>query len=152
MTVAQDIFHSVGPLITTVVVTHTTSESDLARILEMKPDAIQISYPFVFRRDPGVRIIRAIRPGNPLPEDCDAIVVDASEGAGKHFDRSFARDAVMRSKVPVILAGGLTPENVGEAIREICPYAVDVATGIERSPGIKDPEKIMAFIAAARGG
>ena len=78
--------------------------------------------------------------------------MDASEGAGKHFDRSFARDAVMRSMVPVILAGGLTPENVGEAIREICPYAVDVATGIERSPGIKDPEKIMAFIAAARGG
>lgn len=150
VTVAQDIFHSVGPFITTVVVTHTPSESDLARILEMKPDAIQISHPFVFRRDPEVRVIRAIRPGNPLPDDCDAIVVDDSEGGGKHFDRSFARDAVMRSKVPVILAGGLTPENVGEAIREIHPYAVDVATGIEQSPGIKDPEKIRAFIAAVR--
>ena len=65
VTVAQDIFQSVGPLITTVVVTHTTSESDLARILEMKPDAIQVSHPFVFQRDPGVRIIRAIRPGIP---------------------------------------------------------------------------------------
>jgi phosphoribosylanthranilate isomerase len=150
VTTAQDIFNSVGPLFTTVVVTHTTSESDLAHILEMRPDALQISHPFVFRHDPGVRIIRAIRPGTPLPDDCDAIVVDDSQGGGKHFDRSFARDVVTRSMVPVILAGGLTPENVGEAIREIHPYAVDVATGIERSPRIKDPEKIRAFIAAVR--
>ncbi len=51
--------------------------------------------------------------------------------AGKDFDRSHARDVVQRSKVPVILAGGLTPENVADAIRQVHPYAVDVASGIE---------------------
>jgi phosphoribosylanthranilate isomerase len=57
---------------------------------------------------------------------------------------------VKRSTVPVILAGGLTPENVGDAIRGVRPYAVDVASGVEQLPGIKDREKVKAFITACR--
>jgi phosphoribosylanthranilate isomerase len=147
---AREIFNAVGPFTATVAVTHTTSEEELARILALRPTAIQIFHPFVFAEDLNVKVIRAIKRGDRLPEDCDAIVVDDSKGSGKPFDLSFARDAVTRSKVPVILAGGLTSENVGEAIRQVHPYAVDVATGIERAPGIKDKEKIRAFIAACR--
>ncbi len=147
---AREIFDSVGPFTSTVAVSHTNSKEDLEQILALHPDAIQISHPFVFRNDPGVRVIRVIGRGDPLPEDCDAVIVDDSHGKGRQYDLSYARTAVQQSKVPVILAGGLNAENVGDAIRQVQPYAVDVASGVEMSPGIKDHGKIRAFIAACR--
>ena len=148
---AREIFDSVGPFTTTVAVSHTKSKEVLGQMLALQPDAIQISHPFVFRDDPGVRVIRVIGLGDPLPEDCDAIIIDDSHGKGRQYDPSYARTAVQQSRVPVILAGGLTPEDVSMAIREVRPYAVDVASGVEVSPGIKDHGKIRAFIAASRG-
>jgi phosphoribosylanthranilate isomerase len=147
---AQEIFSAVGPFTTTVAVTHTKSEEDLARIIATGPGAVQLFHPFASGKDTGVKVIRAFGRNDPLPGDCDAIIIDESHGGGKAFDLSCARDAVLRSKVPVILAGGLNPQNVAGAIREVSPYAVDVATGVEISPGIKDPEKVRAFIAACR--
>ncbi|MFA5266798.1 MAG: phosphoribosylanthranilate isomerase [Methanoregula sp.] len=147
---AREIFESVGPFTTTVAVSHTKSEDDLKRMIALHPHAIQISHPFRFTEDLGVRIIRVIGRGDPIPEDCDAVIVDDSHGKGRDFDPSYARDAVKRSKIPVILAGGLTPENVGDAIHRVRPYAVDVASGVEVSPGIKDHEKVRAFITASR--
>jgi phosphoribosylanthranilate isomerase len=58
--------------------------------------------------------------------------------------------ADFRPEVPLILAGGLTPENVADAVRIVRPYAVDVASGVEFSPGQKDPEKLRRFIENAR--
>lgn len=95
-------------------------------------------------------MIRAVRPGETLPYDCDAIIIDGSHGRGKPFDRAFARRIVRESPVPVILAGGLTPENVRDAIEGVHPYAVDVATGVEEQPGIKDKAKVRAFLRACR--
>ncbi len=147
---AREIFDAVGPFTTTVAVSHTASYRDLELIFALNPDAVQISHPFVFRERPVVKVIRVIGRDDPLPDDCDAIIVDESHGSGKEFDLSHARNAVRRSGLPIILAGGLTPENVADAIRQVHPYAVDVATGIETAPGIKDHTKIAAFIAAAR--
>jgi phosphoribosylanthranilate isomerase len=147
---ARKIFDAVGPFITTVAVSHTTSTEDLEQILAMHPDAIQLSHPFVFREKPGAKVIRVIGRNDPIPTDCDAIIVDDSHGSGKNFDLSHAHRVVQQSALPVILAGGLTPENVADAIRQVHPYAVDVASGIETAPGIKDHTKIAAFIAAAR--
>lgn len=67
-------------------------------------------------------------------------------GTGETFDWELAR--ARRSSVPLILSGGLTPDNVGEAIAAIRPDAVDTASGVEAEPGGKDPERLAAFFAA----
>ncbi|WP_272472957.1 phosphoribosylanthranilate isomerase [Baekduia alba] len=69
-------------------------------------------------------------------------------GTGETFDWSMLSRRT--SRLPLILSGGLTPENVGEAIAAAHPFAVDVASGTEASPGVKDPEKMKAFAAAVR--
>jgi phosphoribosylanthranilate isomerase len=119
-------------------------------ICAIRPDALQISHPFSRGQAPGVRIIRVIQPGITPRYDCEAVIVDASHGRGRTFDPGFARTVVSGSPVPVILAGGLNPDNVAAAIREIRPYGVDVSTGVELRPGVKDPERIRAFLLASR--
>ncbi|MBO4502393.1 MAG: phosphoribosylanthranilate isomerase [Candidatus Methanomethylophilus sp.] len=81
-----------------------------------------------------------------LSIDCDYRMYDSGAGSGIAFQHSLLRDAGDR----YFLAGGLTPENVGEAIRELHPYAVDTSSGIE-TDGYKDPVKMERFINAVRG-
>ena len=77
----------------------------------------------------------------------DAHVPGEVGGTGRTFD--WAR--VPRNlPIPVILSGGLTAENVGQAVREVRPWAVDVSSGVERSRGVKDPGKIIEFIRSVR--
>ncbi|WP_271411712.1 phosphoribosylanthranilate isomerase [Pseudomonas sp. Q1-7] len=77
----------------------------------------------------------------------DTFVPGTPGGTGEAFDWSLVpRDPAK----PLILAGGLTPENVGEAVRQVRPYAVDVSGGVEASKGIKDAAKIQTFIQRAR--
>jgi phosphoribosylanthranilate isomerase len=71
-------------------------------------------------------------------------------GSGETFNWELAVEAKCRFGLPLILAGGLTPENVGEAVRTVRPYAVDVSSGVEASPGRKDHAKVKAFIQAVR--
>lgn len=82
----------------------------------------------------------------------DAVLIDGSDGGrGETFDwNALAAHLGDGYEKPVILAGGLHPGNVAEAIRAVRPWAVDVSTGVESQPGAKDPEKLAAFIQAVR--
>lgn len=75
----------------------------------------------------------------------DAHVEGKMGGTGRTFDWDLAIQAKSLGK-PIILAGGLTPENVAEAVRKVQPYAVDVSSGVESSPGKKDHDKIREFV------
>ncbi len=78
----------------------------------------------------------------------DSRQADLRGGTGRAFDWELLRGR--HSPVPAIVAGGLRPENVGEAIEVTRPFAVDVASGVEAEPGRKDPELLTAFFEAAR--
>jgi phosphoribosylanthranilate isomerase len=147
---AKKILAGLGPGTCGVLVSHTRSERDFADMIRLKPSAVQVSHHFLSGERDDVKLIRVIRPGDNLPHDCDAVVVDESLGSGRHYNPEFAKNAVKNSTVPVILAGGLHPGNVKDAIMEIRPYAVDVASGVESTPGIKDPRLVRDFIAASK--
>jgi phosphoribosylanthranilate isomerase len=85
----------------------------------------------------------------------DAFLLDAHSksglgGTGEKFNWDLAVEAQKFDK-PIFLAGGLTPENVADAVRKVRPFAVDVSSGVEMSPGKKDVAKVKAFIQAAKG-
>jgi phosphoribosylanthranilate isomerase len=84
--------------------------------------------------------------------DVQGVLLDAPApgygGSGTTFDWALA--AEVAASRPILLAGGLSPDNVAEAIRAVRPWGVDVASGVEASPGVKDPEKLRRFIDAAK--
>ena len=99
-----------------------------------------------------LRVTEGFKPENlRLVKGGETFLLDASHptlrgGTGRTFDWNLAREAKRYGRI--ILAGGLTSENVGDAIRTARPYAVDVASGVESSPGKKDAAKLRAFFAA----
>ena len=108
----------------------------------------------------GARVIKALRIGSGADiraaarYHTDFHLLDAAAGAayggtGRTWDWSLL--AQRHSSVPMILSGGLDPGNVAEAVAAARPWAVDVASGVESAPGVKDPAKVEAFIAAAQG-
>jgi phosphoribosylanthranilate isomerase len=112
-------------------------------------------------RTTGLPIWKAIAVGSPADlDDLDrwpvaALLLDAPTagrgGAGVTFDWALAAEACRRYPTRnFILAGGLTPANVAAAIAAVAPWAIDVASGVESAPGLKDPIKVAAFLAAAR--
>ena len=106
-------------------------------------------------RRPLWKVVSGAAPGDLSRWPADAILLDtpgpARGGTGETFDWQRARE--VRGRHPdraIVLAGGLDPDNVGAAIAIVAPFAVDVASGVERAPGIKDPQRVAAFVAAVR--
>jgi phosphoribosylanthranilate isomerase len=93
-----------------------------------------------------------------LFHEADAVLLDARVqgrlgGTGVKLEWGSLADSVsaLRGRTPVVLAGGLNPENVAEAVRLMAPDVVDVSSGVESAPGIKDHAKMRAFFDAAQG-
>ncbi len=99
----------------------------------------------------GIRVVDARSLAQLASYDVRGFVLDAPSagygGSGTTFDWSLVAQAARELRV--VLAGGLTPENVGEAVRAVRPWAVDVASGVESAPGVKDEEKMRRFIEVA---
>jgi phosphoribosylanthranilate isomerase len=118
------------------------------------------TYPFkrieAFKvRDRGslLEINRYLELAHELGQMPSAVLVDAhvpGQHGGTGQTVPWELLASFQPGVPLILAGGLTPDNVAEAVRVVRPYAVDVASGVEHSPGHKDPDKVRRFIDNAR--
>lgn len=141
------------------LVVASNAERDVAEtVARIRPDVVQVSDPVETRVavPPGPRVWRAVRPGR---DDlgavgavaADALLFDAPGGAGgtgRTFDWSLL--AEVADPRPRVVAGGLRPGTVADAIRAASPAAVDVASGVERAPGVKDAAAIEAFVRAVR--
>lgn len=142
------------------------NEKDMDRIAAIAEEAgvggIQLhgpQFPEVAAPPAGCLLIRAVAVGEDFKAEslaalkANAFLLDACHpqlmgGTGMQFDWKLARDADRYGAI--ILAGGLNPGNVGRAMKEVRPYAVDVATGVESAPGKKDPALLRAFFAAVQ--
>ena len=162
--VARDIIRQLPPFVAPVGVFADEGDDEhvagVAR--QARVSVVQLHGPRFPRLEGGLRdypLIRAVavgpdfNPGSLRGLRANAFLLDTFDptlrgGTGREFDWRLAREA--RQFGPVILAGGLTSANVGQAIREVLPFAVDVASGVESTPGIKDPVKLRAFFAAVR--
>ena len=158
---ARQICHALPPFIQKVAVCVNEPIDDLMRYLhfmnyvQLCGEETVVDCQFVARR-----AIKAFRVGPGFrPEDMleypakvyllDASVPGAHGGTGAVCDWDVARRAVELGR-PIILAGGLTPENVAEAVARVRPYAVDTSGGVESAPGKKDHERMRCFIQNAK--
>jgi phosphoribosylanthranilate isomerase len=160
---ARRIVDALPAFVTSVALFVDPGAAEVERIIEeVRPQLLQFhgSEDAEFCRQFGLPYIKAarVRPQVDLLQyarlyaDAKGLLLDAFvEGGHGGTGASFDWDLIPKDlPLPVILAGGLTPENVALAVRKTRPWAVDVSTGVEASKGIKDAAKIAAFVRGAR--
>lgn len=146
---AEAILKAVAGRVETVCVTTTRSPAYLREICRLQPDAIQTYHP-LHVPDRFISVSGwdgIIAP----PEDADRLLLDASHGRGIRLDPAVAKEAIADASVPVLLSGGLSPTSVVDVIQSLHPEGVDVSSGVEIKPGLKDLNRMQAFVAACRG-
>jgi len=162
---ARDIRRALPPFVAVVTLFMDNEPGFIAEaIATVRPDLLQFhgseEAPDCVRY--GLPYLKAVAMGSAGQVDGRAVVAAHPQAAGFLFDGNAAGEQggsgqrfdwarlPASPSAPVILAGGLTAENVGEAIRAAHPYAVDVSSGIESAPGVKDEDKMLRFVAAVR--
>lgn len=164
---ATALVDGVAPFVTSVLVTGPDSvQTAVARQERVGADLLQVHGSLApaevggLRERVGAGVVVAVdteseRVGA-YAEAVDALLVDSTTeagmgGTGETHDWGRTREIVASVDVPVVLAGGLTPGNVREAVETVDPFAVDVASGVESEPGRKDHDAVRAFLAEATG-
>ncbi|MDO9538894.1 MAG: phosphoribosylanthranilate isomerase [Methanocalculus sp.] len=146
---AEAILKAVSGRVETVCVTTTRCPADISSICRLSPDAIQTYHDHTI---PDRFVSISGWDGITLPTDAaDCLLLDASHGRGIPLNVHHAKAAIAKTKLPVILSGGLTSSSVGDVIRSVGPAGVDVSSGVEIRPGVKDLNQVKAFISACRG-
>lgn len=160
---AAELVAAVPPFVTaTLVSMPDDAEHAVELVRAIQPDALQLHGEFdggdlgYIRAETGVKLVAAVDHENTdratdLDGVADALLVDSTTedgagGTGKTHDWEATAELAESLTTPVILAGGLTPDNVSEAVRVAAPFAVDVASGVERSEGSKDHTAVATFI------
>jgi phosphoribosylanthranilate isomerase len=171
------IISEVEPLIPTVLVTHSQSLDEITNSFEAAgTDILQIHAPLDITDYESIKEIVPTVIGNiSIPAGLDTItselklrtkavseIVDYTlfdtkfgkeiGGTGRTYDWGIAKELEAYSNKPVIIAGGLNPSNVAEAVKKVSPFAVDVSSGVESEPGKKDPRMVREFIRRAKPG
>ncbi len=161
---AQAVVAALPPFVTVVGLFVNASDDEIRDVLDAVPLGLlqfhgdepagicggyDLPYIKALRMAPGLDVAATVA----CYQDAQGILLDAyrsgvAGGTGEIFDWQAVPEGL---KKPIILAGGLTPQNVSEAIAVVQPYAVDVSGGVETAKGIKDIKKISAFVAAVRG-
>jgi phosphoribosylanthranilate isomerase len=160
---AQEVVAALPPFVMAVGLFVDAAARDIEAVLsEVRLDLLQFhgDETAAFCARFGVPFIKAarVRPGLDLIQYArdygaarglllDAFVDGTHGGTGTAFDWSLIPPDL---SLPIVLSGGLNPANVSDAIRRVSPWAVDVSSGVEASPGIKDPQKIEAFMKEVR--
>jgi phosphoribosylanthranilate isomerase len=161
---AFDLMGLLPPLVVSVGVFEDASEdrfSEIEQICPVHHAQLHGNEPPAIVEACGPDVIKAVRFGTPLfeadlarwdvNENVAAIVIDGpAGGSGQAIDWPGVAAVTQHLSKPVFLAGGLTPENVAEAVGLVRPYAVDVSSGVESARGVKDPARIEAFCEAVR--
>ena len=157
---AAKISGALGPFVSRVGVFVDSPLGDVVKAAQtLKLSAVQLhgqeSAEYAAELHPYIQVIRAVSFSAALDVErlkdfpADAFLIDGLKpGSGERFDWGQAKG--LKTLPRFILAGGLTPENVAEAVRTLRPYAVDVASGVEVSPGVKEKGKIQDFVREAR--
>lgn len=164
---AKALVAGVPPLVTSVLVTMpTTVQAAVTRVDEIEPDAVQVHDGLepaelgALARRVSQQIVAVVDVDADDLADyaahADALLVDSVDeagagGTGETHDWGRTRELVASLDVPVLLAGGLTPDNVAEAVRTVRPFAVDTASGVEERGGVKAHDAVRAFVANATG-
>lgn len=161
----RELTRAAHPFVLTVgVIRDLTLEAAIALADATGVRALQLhgselpEFAFALKRErPGLGVFKALQLRGPSDLEglsewsgLDGLLLDSGAGSGQPFDWDWLA-AVNWPSLPRIVAGGLTPENVTELLSGLQPEAVDVSSGVELSPGRKDPERIRAFVEAVKG-